>query len=224
MRALQWVTLLVGLAGVLLSLLPTSAFSPASCPWLARDSTLGAALAAAATTWASVSGRAMAATGGGGGAAGTRVYTRAELAAYDGSDPAAPLLLGMGGDVFDVTAKGAQFYGKGAGYNLFAGRDSTRALALGSLDPADIANWRTDDFTPAQAAALAEQHKFYVDKYGPRVGVLAEGEVPVPLAPPAASPATAEAAPVVAATAAEAAGAEAGAEATVDAVPAGGAV
>ncbi|KAG7277086.1 hypothetical protein CRUP_031299 [Coryphaenoides rupestris] len=52
------------------------------------------------------------------------------------------------GVVFDVT-KGKEFYGKDAPYNALVGRDSTRAVAKMSLDPADL--------TPDTAGLTAEQ-------------------------------------------------------------------
>ncbi len=105
---------------------------------------------------------------------GLRIFTRAELARYDGSDPALPLLLGMYGDVFDVTEKGSRFYGPGMAYSVFAGKDGTRALTLGSLDPSDIERaGDVSDFDEQQTHALLEQHRFYKDKY-PTVGRLAK--------------------------------------------------
>lgn len=104
---------------------------------------------------------------------GLRLYTRAELREYDGEDESKPILLGMNGDVFDVTEKGKMYYGKDAGYHLFAGHDSTRALSLGSLELADVLNFDCSDFTEAQNKTLLEQHAFYLGKY-PRVGVLAD--------------------------------------------------
>lgn len=102
-----------------------------------------------------------------------RLYTAAELAQHDGSDESKPILLGMAGEVFDVTEKGKQFYGKQGAYNVFAGRDSTRCLALGSLDEEDLAKGGdVSDFTPEQRKQLEEQHKFYREKY-PRVGRIA---------------------------------------------------
>lgn len=100
------------------------------------------------------------------GADGVRLFTRAELARHDGSDAALPLLLAIRGDVFDVTVKGHQFYAKGSGYNVFTGRDCTRALTLGSLAAENVARGEdVSDFDEAQRAALVEQHKFYADKY-----------------------------------------------------------
>jgi membrane-associated progesterone receptor component len=49
-----------------------------------------------------------------------RVYTLAELRAYDGSDEMKPILMSVGGKVLDVSS-GAKFYKKGASYNMFAG-------------------------------------------------------------------------------------------------------
>ena len=74
--------------------------------------------------------------------------------------------------VFDVTELGRQYYGKGAGYQVFSGKDSTRALSIGSLTKEDIDNTDLSDFTPHQLKQVLEQHSFYVGKY-PRVGRIA---------------------------------------------------
>jgi hypothetical protein len=157
----------VGAVGMLVAVLPPGDWL-AACPSIVREwrsswpwgAAGGGAAAAAAASAASPG-------------AGLREWTAAELAAHDGSDPAKPILLGMGGDVFDVTEKGRQFYGPGAPYALFAGRDATRALALGSLDDGDLARGGdVADFDDRQRAALREQHDFYLGKY-PRVGRIA---------------------------------------------------
>lgn len=62
-----------------------------------------------------------------------RDYSLAELAGYDGTDPALPLLIGIRGHVYDVTV-GRSFYGPGGPYGMFAGKDCTRALAKVAFD------------------------------------------------------------------------------------------
>lgn len=68
----------------------------------------------------------------------TRYFTADELRRHDGSNKELPLMLSLGGIVFDVTEGGTEFYAKGAAYNCFAGRVCGRALAMGSLEQADI--------------------------------------------------------------------------------------
>ncbi len=48
---------------------------------------------------------------------------------------------------------------------MFAGKDSTRALTLGSLQPSDVANSDISDFTPQQLESVEEQRAFYAGKY-----------------------------------------------------------
>jgi len=43
--------------------------------------------------------------------------TSAQLANYDGSDPAKPIYLAVRGEVFDVSAN-PRMYGKGGAYNM----------------------------------------------------------------------------------------------------------
>ncbi|CAG8571510.1 4287_t:CDS:2 [Paraglomus brasilianum] len=60
-------------------------------------------------------------------------FTVDELAKYDGSDPNLPIYIALFGEVFDVS-NGAAYYGKGSGYNAFAGRDATRAYVTGCFN------------------------------------------------------------------------------------------
>ncbi|MGB5809490.1 MAG: cytochrome b5-like heme/steroid binding domain-containing protein [Polyangiales bacterium] len=62
-----------------------------------------------------------------------RDYTAAELASFDGTDLAAPLLIAIRGRVYDVS-RGRDFYGPGGPYGMFAGKDCTRALAKMSFE------------------------------------------------------------------------------------------
>ncbi|KAM3842319.1 neudesin [Diretmus argenteus] len=66
-----------------------------------------------------------------------RLFTEEELRRFDGSEEEQPIYMAVRGVVFDVT-KGKEFYGKGAAYNALVGKDSTRAVAKMSLDPADL--------------------------------------------------------------------------------------
>lgn len=64
------------------------------------------------------------------GGAEARVFSKEELWDHRGVDPELPLLLGFNCSVYDVTT-GTGFYGIGNGYNVFAGRDATRAFSTG---------------------------------------------------------------------------------------------
>jgi len=65
-----------------------------------------------------------------------RDYTADELATFDGSDPAKPILLAVRGTIYDVT-RGRTFYGPRGPYALFAGKECARAFALDSLEATD---------------------------------------------------------------------------------------
>eukprot|EP01118_Nematostelium_gracile_P016235 TRINITY_DN6680_c0_g1_i1.p1 TRINITY_DN6680_c0_g1~~TRINITY_DN6680_c0_g1_i1.p1 ORF type:complete len:124 (+),score=32.95 TRINITY_DN6680_c0_g1_i1:45-416(+) len=65
-----------------------------------------------------------------------------ELKAYDGSDPTSAILMGVKGKVYDVTG-GAGFYGPGGAYHAFAGKDASRALAKGIVDPIEAQKKRS---------------------------------------------------------------------------------
>lgn len=152
-----------GAAGAALALTvallwPSGAPKGPGCPYLPRGSFLGAVVG---RFWPNMFSSSQYQYD----PSGLRYYTREELANYDGSDPAQPILLGMNGDVFDVTEKGSGFYGKDAAYNCFAGKDSTRALSLGSLEEDDLYRIDISDFTAQQHKALKEQHEFYLGKY-----------------------------------------------------------
>ena len=52
--------------------------------------------------------------------------------------PQPQILVALNRDIYDVTHRGQDFYGIGAPYELFAGRDATRAMALNSLERGDL--------------------------------------------------------------------------------------
>ncbi|KIY02114.1 uncharacterized protein Z520_02252 [Fonsecaea multimorphosa CBS 102226] len=61
---------------------------------------------------------------------GPTFLTPEQLVLYDGSDPAKPIYLAINGTIFDVSA-GKHTYGPGGSYEVFAGRDATRAFVTG---------------------------------------------------------------------------------------------
>ncbi|XP_023141461.2 neudesin [Amphiprion ocellaris] len=81
-----------------------------------------------------------------------RLFTEEELKRYDGSQEDQPIYLAIKGVVFDVTT-GKEFYGKDAPYNALVGKDSTRAVAKMSLDPADLTS-DTSGLTEEQLESL----------------------------------------------------------------------
>ena len=98
-----------------------------------------------------------------------RDYSLSELAAYDGSDSAKPLLIGIRGQVYDVT-RGRDFYGPGGPYGMFAGKDCTRALAKVSFDP-ELFTGDIDGLEPDELDKLEEWIEMFEGKYR-RVGRL----------------------------------------------------
>ncbi|XP_008296497.1 neudesin [Stegastes partitus] len=81
-----------------------------------------------------------------------RLFTEEELKRYDGTQEEQPIYMAVKGVVFDVT-KGKEFYGKDAPYNALVGKDSTRAVAKMSLDPADLTS-DTSGLTDEQLESL----------------------------------------------------------------------
>lgn len=86
---------------------------------------------------------------------------------------AAPILVGAGEKVFDVSFGGLANYGPDGPYHKFAGRDASRALAKMSLDDADIANSDTSDLDDKQLTILKDWVKNFEERKGyPVVGRL----------------------------------------------------
>ena len=103
------------------------------------------------------------------------MVTREELALHNGvHDPKIyPIWLAIDGVVLDVSSdEGQRFYAPGRDYAVFAGTDSTRALALGSLDAEDVERGDdVSDFNEGQQKELRGRILFYLEKY-PAVGRL----------------------------------------------------
>ena len=100
--------------------------------------------------------------------------TREELRFYDGiKDENAPVYVCINGSIYDVSSR-RDMYGKGGGYNLFAGFDVTRALAKSSFDEEDRSNYDTSDLTIIELQTLAGWEMKFA-KY-PVVGQIVENE------------------------------------------------
>ncbi|RKP03952.1 hypothetical protein CXG81DRAFT_113, partial [Caulochytrium protostelioides] len=111
------------------------------------------------------------------------VLTPEQLAQYDGTDPAKPIYLAVGGAVYDVT-EGRRFYGPGGAYAFFAGRDATRAYITGCF-----ATHLTHDVRGLDADEVAQGLKQWQDFYGSHARYLRVGRVVLPpIAPDAPVP------------------------------------
>ncbi len=93
-----------------------------------------------------------------------RDYALGELGAFDGSDPAKPLLIAVRGRVYDVT-RGRDFYGPGGPYGMFAGKDCTRALAKVSFD-AELFTGDLEGLSQDELEQLQEWIEMFEGKYG----------------------------------------------------------
>ncbi|XP_074548621.1 neudesin [Halichoeres trimaculatus] len=100
-----------------------------------------------------------------------RLFTEEELKRYDGSEEAQPIYMAVKGVVFDVTT-GKEFYGKDAPYNALVGKDSTRAVAKMSLDPADLTS-DTTGLSKEQLESLESVFEGTYKKKYPIVGYTA---------------------------------------------------
>lgn len=79
-----------------------------------------------------------------------QLFSAEQLKAFDGSKaPGAPIYLSVCGLVYDVT-KGAEFYGPGQPYSVFAGKEVSRCLGKMEIDDKEAnAGW----------ANLNDEHK-----------------------------------------------------------------
>ncbi|KAF4523698.1 hypothetical protein B566_EDAN011562 [Ephemera danica] len=84
-----------------------------------------------------------------------RDFTPEELRAYNGTGPEGRILVAVNGKVFDVT-RGRQFYGPGAPYSAFGGRDASRGLATFSVEPAKDDYDDLSDLTSVEMDSMRE--------------------------------------------------------------------
>lgn len=103
---------------------------------------------------------------------GNRLFTKEELANYNGEDPSLPIYLAIKGIVFDVS-EAKRVYGPGGKYHGFAGKDASRAMAKWSTEEEDL-NDDLDGLTEEELARLDDSYnKLFATKY-PKVGYLDE--------------------------------------------------
>ncbi|TBU24661.1 progesterone binding protein [Dichomitus squalens] len=90
-------------------------------------------------------------------------FTVEQLKQFDGTDLSKPIYVAIKGTVFDVTRK-ADTYGKGKSYNLFAGKDASRALGMSSLKPEDaVSDYST--LSEADLKTLNDWYDFFSKRY-----------------------------------------------------------
>jgi membrane-associated progesterone receptor component len=111
----------------------------------------------------------------------SRLLTRSDLEIHkgDGVIPpgyaVAPIYVGAGGKVYDMSFGGVTFYGQHCPYHIFAGHDASRALAKMSLDIKDVENSDTSDLTEKEIEILNDWiHTFEERKGYPVVGILSK--------------------------------------------------
>ncbi|PON36238.1 Cytochrome b5-like heme/steroid binding domain containing protein [Parasponia andersonii] len=92
-----------------------------------------------------------------------RLFSVEELALYNGTDESFPILLGVLGSVFDVT-KGKSHYGKGGGYNHFAGRDASRAFVSGNFSGDGLTD-SLRGLSSTEVKSIVEWRDFYSRSY-----------------------------------------------------------
>ncbi|EJT48613.1 sterol metabolism-related protein [Trichosporon asahii var. asahii CBS 2479] len=92
-----------------------------------------------------------------------KVYTLKQLEKFDGSDPKLPILVSIDGEVYDVTKGGQRMYGKGAAYNMMAGRDASRAFITGCFDTHQTHDLR--GIPASELKALDKWKDFMAQKY-----------------------------------------------------------
>jgi membrane-associated progesterone receptor component len=105
-----------------------------------------------------------------------RDYTVEQLRDFDGKGTQ-PIYIALKGDVFDVSSA-KEFYGEGSGYNCFAGREATRAMAKLSFEEEDLSNSSVEDLGPFERGNLDDWYSKFKDyKCYPIIGRISTPQV-----------------------------------------------
>lgn len=106
-----------------------------------------------------------------------RKFKREDLAVYNGTQAVpdgridAPIYIGLNGKVLDVSYGGKEHYGSEGGYQLFAGKDVSRALAKMSFKDEDVNGFDLSDLNEAETRTLMDWEKKFIEvKKYPVVG------------------------------------------------------
>lgn len=98
-----------------------------------------------------------------------RDFTIEQLREFNGNN-GKPIYIALKGEVYDAS-KGRNYYGEGASYHCFAGRDASRAMAKFSFDEDILANPDISDLGPFERSMLDDFiHKFKYYRCYPVIG------------------------------------------------------
>jgi membrane-associated progesterone receptor component len=90
-------------------------------------------------------------------------FSPAELAQFDGTDPNRPIYVAIKGTIFDVSDK-RETYAPNGSYHVFAGKDASKALGMGSLNLEDaVADYSTLD--DSKLKVLNDWFEYYRKRY-----------------------------------------------------------
>ncbi|KAK9294109.1 hypothetical protein QLX08_011164 [Tetragonisca angustula] len=99
-----------------------------------------------------------------------------ELKKYNGKGPDGRILIAINGSVYDCTL-GAHFYGPGAPYEVFGGKDISRALAKFSLETSQEYD-DLSDLKTGEMESMREWEEQFKEKYDYVGKLLKPGEAP----------------------------------------------
>ncbi|XP_076619510.1 membrane steroid binding protein [Colletes latitarsis] len=106
-----------------------------------------------------------------------RDFTVQELKKYNGTESDGRILVAVNGSVYDCT-RGARFYGPGAPYAAFGGRDASRCLATFSIEVPKDEYDDLSDLNTTEMNSVIEWEEQFKEKYDYVGKLLKPGEAP----------------------------------------------